>query len=155
MDSCPAEFSACVSAEAEISKMNLTQLGLFFLLLRICMVYAVEVDPLPSYLEDEDDEEFDEDVLSSEMEMNFDSFMERFANEYGYNNTIDLIRKKEARRLKDHVYLDYTGAGQYLESQVFQCAQQMADNLFGNAHSRSPSSMSTEKAVRRVCRSQL
>lgn len=119
------------------------------------MAYVVEVDPLPSYLEDEEDGEFDEEALDSEMEMNFDSFMERFATEYGYNNTIDLVREKEARRLKEHVYLDYTGAGQYIESQVFQCAQLMADNLFGNAHSRSPSSMNTEKAVRRGCRSQL
>ena len=73
--------------------------------------------------------------------------MSRFGNDYGYNGTIDTIRETDMKRLHGAVYLDYTGAGLYRESQIRECSNFLLNGLYGNAHSRSPSSLNTEHAV--------
>ena len=78
----------------------------------------------------------------------FVDFMSRFGNDYGYNNTIDDLRENDMKRLKGAVYLDYTGSGMYRESQVQKCANLLLNGVYGNAHSRSPSSLNTEHLVR-------
>ena len=114
----------------------------FCLIIGIGLSLTIELDTLPDYLDDEE-EEIEEEFS----EMSYESFIDRYSDIYGYNDTIDSIRAKDLKRLENSAYLDYTGAGQYRDSQVFQCAQLMVDNLYGNSHSRSPSSINTEKRV--------
>ena len=73
--------------------------------------------------------------------------IKRFGKEYGYNGTIDEIREKDMKRLNGAVYLDYTGSGMYRESQVQKCNDLLLGGIYGNAHSRSPSSLNTEHLV--------
>lgn len=118
---------------------------LLCLVIGIGLSRTIELDTLPDYLYDEEEEE--EEIEEEFLEMSYKSFLDRFSDTYGYNDTIDSIRANDLKRFKNSAYLDYTGAGQYLDSQVFQCAQLMVDNLYGNSHSRSPSSLNTEKRV--------
>ncbi|KNC86408.1 hypothetical protein SARC_01458 [Sphaeroforma arctica JP610] len=71
-------------------------------------------------------------------------FMEEHGSEYGYKNAIYNIRTKDFKRMGDQVYLDYTGSGQYRETQVGNCLLELQTTLFGNSHSHSPSSEATE-----------
>ena len=118
----------------------LSPMRLLFLACVVAFGSAATIDPdaVPSYYDDDDD-----DISLP----GFDSFLERFGDVYGYNNTIDSIRESDMKRLKGAVYLDYTGSGVYRESQVTKCASLLTSDLFGNAHSRSQSSMNTEIEV--------
>ena len=110
------------------------------LLFSLAVSYSVDFEDLPSFLND--------DVVNEEITRpEFEDFMKRFGNDYGYNGTIDTIRESDMKRLRGAVYLDYTGAGLYRESQVTECNNLLLSNLYGNAHSRSPSSLNTEHAV--------
>lgn len=53
------------------------------------------------------------------------------------------LRRREFGRLdaQGHVYLDYTGAGLYAESQVRAHAEFLSQGVFGNPHSRNPTSL--------------
>lgn len=53
------------------------------------------------------------------------------------------LRRREFSRLdaQGQVYLDYTGAGLYAESQVRAHADFLAKGIFGNPHSRNPTSL--------------
>ena len=53
------------------------------------------------------------------------------------------LRRREFSRLDalGHVYLDYTGAGLYSESQVRANAEFLCSSVFGNPHSRNPTSL--------------
>ncbi len=53
------------------------------------------------------------------------------------------LRRREFSRLdaQGHVYLDYTGAGLYSESQVRANAEFLCRSVFGNPHSRNPTSL--------------
>lgn len=53
------------------------------------------------------------------------------------------LRRREFSRLdaQGHVYLDYTGAGLYSESQVRANAEFLCGGVFGNPHSRNPTSL--------------
>jgi selenocysteine lyase/cysteine desulfurase len=53
------------------------------------------------------------------------------------------LREREFSRLDrlGHVYLDYTGAGLYAESQVRANADFLCNSVFGNPHSRNPTSL--------------
>ena len=73
-------------------------------------------------LDDEDEEESDINE--------FDAFIKRFGNSYGYNNTINIIREQELKRTNNAVYLDYAGAGIYRESQVRKCSEILLDGFF-------------------------
>lgn len=109
-------------------------------ILSVAFAYSVDFEDLPIFLEEEE-----EDVEVSRPE--FIDFMEKFGKYYGYNNTIDTIISNDMKRLHKAVYLDYTGAGMYRESQIQECMNLLTSGLYGNAHSRSPSSMSTEHLV--------
>ena len=62
---------------------------------------------------------------------------------------IDKLRAEDYRRLDQagHVYLDYTGAGIYAESQVRKHQQILLENTFGNPHSSNPTSQAATKYV--------
>jgi molybdenum cofactor sulfurtransferase len=68
------------------------------------------------------------------------------------------LRRREFSRLDEqgHVYLDYTGAGLYAESQVRAHADFLARGVYGNPHSRNPTSRAAtelcERARERVLR---
>jgi molybdenum cofactor sulfurtransferase len=72
------------------------------------------------------------------------------------NESFEELRRREFARLDDqgHVYLDYTGAGLYAESQVRTHAEFLSRGVFGNPHSRNPTSRAAtelcEAARRRV-----
>ena len=102
--------------------------------------YSVDFEDLPLFVND--------DVVREEISRpEFIEFMERFGNDYGYNGTIDTIREEDMKRLRGAVYLDYTGSGVYRESQIRECSNLLLNNMYGNAHSRSPSSLATENIV--------
>jgi molybdenum cofactor sulfurtransferase len=65
------------------------------------------------------------------------------------DETFEELRRREFGRLdaQGHVYLDYTGAGLYAESQVRGHAEFLAQGVFGNPHSRNP----TSQAATELC----
>lgn len=124
--------------------MRTTFFVIYFLVALHCAVtYSVDIDDLPAYYDDED---VDEDISRPE----FEKFMDRFGDDYGYNGTLDAIRQNDLKRVRGSVYLDYTGAGVYRESQIRKCSDMWLTGFYGNAHSRSPSSLSTEHEVREI-----
>jgi molybdenum cofactor sulfurtransferase len=72
------------------------------------------------------------------------------------DGTFQQLRDREFSRLdaNGHVYLDYTGAGLYAESQVRAHAEFLCAGVFGNPHSRNPTSLAAtqqcEEARQRV-----
>jgi molybdenum cofactor sulfurtransferase len=58
------------------------------------------------------------------------------------HDSFEELRRREFARLdaEGHVYLDYTGAGLYAESQVRAHADFLSRGVFGNPHSRNPTS---------------
>ena len=109
-------------------------------ILSVLFAYSVDFEDLPVFMEDP---VVDDEISRPE----FAEFMQRFGDDYGYNNTIDDIRENDMKRMKGAVYLDYTGSGMYRESQVQKCNDLLLNGLYGNAHSRSPSSLNTEHLV--------
>jgi molybdenum cofactor sulfurtransferase len=65
---------------------------------------------------------------------------------HGLTNTAHM----SARLGNDVHYLDYAGAGVYTDAQIASFSATLLGNLFGNAHSRSPSSQRTSDAVERT-----
>ena len=61
----------------------------------------------------------------------------------------DGLRRTEFARLDtaDHVYLDYTGAGLYAESQLREHFELLRQNVFGNPHSLNPTSTAMTELV--------
>jgi selenocysteine lyase/cysteine desulfurase len=85
---------------------------------------------------------------------------EAFVREYpAYENTqlLDSLRKSEYRRLDDqqHVYLDYTGASLYADSQLRDHHELLAAGVFGNPHSASITSSASTRLVERTRRAVL
>ena len=78
----------------------------------------------------------------------YNSFLQKFP---GYLKTvsIDNLRREDYSRLDagDHVYLDYTGAGLYGESQIKKHLDLLAQGVFGNPHSSNPTSMASTELV--------
>ena len=62
------------------------------------------------------------------------------------------LRKCEFSRLDagGHAYLDYTGSGLYGESQIRAHADLLSRNVFGNPHSRNPTSRAATEVVERT-----
>lgn len=62
------------------------------------------------------------------------------------------LREREFGRLdaEGHVYLDYTGSGLYAESQIRRHADVLSRNVFGNPHSRNPTSLAATRMVDQV-----
>ena len=108
--------------------------ALYWILL-LALALGLDPNAIPSYYDDDDDVSLPE----------FEAFLEEFGDDYGYNHPIESIRETDVKGM--NVYLDYTGSGLYRESQLTKCANLLASDLFGNAHSRSQSSMNTESEV--------
>jgi molybdenum cofactor sulfurtransferase len=71
---------------------------------------------------------------------------------YAATCALDVLRAAEYGRLDAQgiVYLDYTGGGLHADSQVREHAGLLAQNVFGNPHSASPSSTAMTDAVERA-----
>jgi selenocysteine lyase/cysteine desulfurase len=71
----------------------------------------------------------------------YEEFIERYPS-YAGTAAIDELRSRDYSRLDRHaqVYLDYTGAGLYGESQIAAHARLLREGVFGNPHSANPSS---------------
>src|SRR6266540_2760945 len=71
-----------------------------------------------------------------------------------YDNTtvLDELRRSDFRRLDTggHVYLDYTGAGLYADSQLSEHLELLRANVFGNPHSVNPTSSAMTELVERA-----
>ena len=82
------------------------------------------------------------------MQTRLDQFLQEFP-EYAQTAHIDTLRAEDYSRLDrdGHIYLDYTGAGIYAESQVRQHQQFLLNNTLGNPHSSNPSSLASTQAV--------
>lgn len=74
----------------------------------------------------------------------------------GYVKTasLDKLRATEYRRLDERhqVYLDYTGASLYAESQLHQHFEMLRSGVLGNPHSANPTSMAMTEHVERTRR---
>ncbi|MDH3254479.1 MAG: aminotransferase class V-fold PLP-dependent enzyme [Acidobacteriota bacterium] len=90
--------------------------------------------------------------LVGSLDIAFQAFIEA-CPDFLRTRRIDELRKKEFSRLDalGHVYLDYTGAGLYSESQVRQHADFLLNHVLGNPHSTNPTSVGTTENVER-CR---
>jgi selenocysteine lyase/cysteine desulfurase len=68
---------------------------------------------------------------------------------YPTTHIIDDLRAVEYARLDlgGHIYLDYTGAGLYAESQLRRHNKLLAEHVFGNPHSSNPSSQAATQLV--------
>jgi molybdenum cofactor sulfurtransferase len=71
---------------------------------------------------------------------------------YEHTRVLDELRATEFGRLdaRGHVYLDYTGAGLYAESQVRRHAELLISDVLGNPHSASPTSALATELVERT-----
>jgi molybdenum cofactor sulfurtransferase len=80
-----------------------------------------------------------------------DLFLQRYP-EYARTESIDRLRADDFGRLDavGDVYLDYTGAGLYGESQVREHLALIAKGVFGNPHSASVASSATTVIVERT-----
>lgn len=69
--------------------------------------------------------------------------------EYALTAALDDLRASEYGRLDaaGHAYLDYTGGGLYAECQVREHHRLLRDGLYGNPHSRNPTSRTTTELV--------
>jgi selenocysteine lyase/cysteine desulfurase len=83
-------------------------------------------------------------------------FVEFLAQYPAYSSTerLDELRATEYSRLDraGEIYLDYTGASLYAESQVRDHLAQLAGTVFGNPHSASPASSAATTVVERARR---
>ena len=68
---------------------------------------------------------------------------------YGETALLDELRRTEFTRLDaaGHVYLDYTGAGLYADSQLREHLELLRSNVFGNPHSLNPTSAAMTELV--------
>ena len=68
---------------------------------------------------------------------------------YRATAAIDALRAQDYSRLDraGHVYLDYTGSGLYAESQLRRHQALLADGVFGNPHSKNPTSLASTAMV--------
>ena len=68
---------------------------------------------------------------------------------YPTTHIIDDLRATEYARLDagGHIYLDYTGAGLYAESQLRRHSKLLAEHVFGNPHSSNPTSQAATRLV--------
>lgn len=84
-----------------------------------------------------------------------DAFAQFLAAHPAYEDThvLDELRAREFARLdaQGHVYLDYTGSGLYGESQLARHHALLRESVFGNPHSRNPTSALSTELVER-CR---
>ncbi len=67
-------------------------------------------------------------------------------------SAIDTLRDIDYPNLdrQGHVYLDFTGAGLYAQSQVKQHHQLLQENVFGNPHSSNPTSLAMTRLIEKT-----
>ena len=67
----------------------------------------------------------------------------------GETALLDELRRSDFDRLDagDHVYLDYTGAGLYADSQLREHIELLRSGVFGNPHSLNPTSSAMTELV--------
>ncbi len=82
-----------------------------------------------------------EPVRLASMEEAFIAFRQKYPT-FDTTHYLDELRAKEYARLdqQQQVYLDYTGGGQYAESQLRDHMELLRHNVFGNPHSTNPTS---------------
>lgn len=82
------------------------------------------------------------------MDSTYDEFLKKYPA-YETTLSIDTLRAKDYQRLDrdEHIYLDYTGAGLYAESQVIKHQKILLENTFGNPHSSNPTSQAATRYV--------
>jgi selenocysteine lyase/cysteine desulfurase len=87
------------------------------------------------------------------MDQAFAEFLESYP-EYSSTEILDALRASDFARLDagGHVYVDYTGASLYAESQVREHAALLERHVLGNPHSGSLSSEATTELVERTRR---
>ncbi len=78
----------------------------------------------------------------------YDAFLAAFPG-YAGTTSLDEWRRTDYARLDagGHVYLDYTGGGQYAARQVRQHQALLEANVFGNPHSHNPASLAMTTLV--------
>ena len=94
----------------------------------------------------------DRDVTTAkDIDTAFASFLKDYPT-YRDTSAMDELREKEYSRLdaQGHIYLDFTGASLYAESQPARHLQLLKSNVFGNPHSLNPTSMAMTDLVERA-----
>ena len=86
----------------------------------------------------------------------FEAFLRDYP-EYAATGILDELRRTEYRRLDEegHVYLDYTGASLYAESQLREHLALLSRGVFGNPHSASVTSTAATDLVEHTRRAVL
>ncbi|XP_076025441.1 molybdenum cofactor sulfurase [Genypterus blacodes] len=79
----------------------------------------------------------------------FETFQQLWSH-YGYAQDLDATVAQEFSRMKGITYLDHAAATLYPESLLRDFCQDMSNNVYGNPHSRSPSSRLTHDTVEGV-----
>jgi len=74
-------------------------------------------------------------------------FKTSLSKDYGYGGKLEHIRKHDMKHMNGSVYLDYTGSGLYLTSQMKDIFSMYEKTLFANPHSLSPASSLTTEMV--------
>ncbi|HWQ15906.1 MAG TPA: aminotransferase class V-fold PLP-dependent enzyme [Roseiflexaceae bacterium] len=79
---------------------------------------------------------------------------ERAYPSFTRTRALDELRAREYARLdaQGHVYLDYTGGGLYAESQLREHMAMLGEQVFGNPHSKNPTSQAMTQLVERARR---
>lgn len=83
---------------------------------------------------------------------------QKFLNEYPnfqLTSILDDFRKNDYPNLdqQGHIYLDFTGAGLYAQSQVQKHQDLLKNNVFGNPHSSNPTSLAATLLIERTRKS--
>ncbi len=87
--------------------------------------------------------------MSGDEAVAYRDFLRRFPA-YAATAALDDLRAADYARLdrEGHVYLDYTGAGLYGESQLRRHHEMLAGAVLGNPHSQNPASLSSSALAR-------
>ena len=85
---------------------------------------------------------------ATELNAAFEAFRQSFPS-FETTALLDDLRTREYARLDahNHIYLDYTGGGLYAESQLREHMALLADGIFGNPHSKNPTSQAMTRLV--------
>ncbi|GAM28706.1 hypothetical protein SAMD00019534_118820 [Acytostelium subglobosum LB1] len=66
---------------------------------------------------------------------------------YGYCETIDILRRDQFQRLNDMCYLDHTAATLYSSAQLERVFKDLQDNQYSNPHSLNPIGLKTNELI--------
>jgi molybdenum cofactor sulfurtransferase len=95
------------------------------------------------------------DMVADAFELNaaLETFR-RSSPSFETTHTLDDLRARDYARLdaQGHIYLDYTGGGLYAESQVREHMALLTRNVFGNPHSKNPTSQAMTHLVEQARR---